>query len=357
MSTATIEKLDIRVRVASLPLHLVEPHLHDLLRLHFFPSCCSSRERFCHSCISADGVSIIASAEDLAPLLTSGALEIDPTEWTVCQVCEGMNGFESVGVVERITGALAAASVPVLYLSTVSLDYVLIPSERLDDATACLAAKSADAAADSAAAAASSAADDDSSGGGSEGVAPPRVCSASSFSAGEGSAPPPPHRHVLVAHRGDPCRLFRFHLDSVARHTGALLRLLYLPLLSDPKHVIRSLTETPEGELTVVCGDAEWFSAYCASNSSEGVQAADCDVWIPIRVGGGATPLSEVGVIAIQARVLSEIGIPILYHSTFAVDYTMVPVEHIDAALAAFERAYIAVQDEACKQISSGPGV
>lgn len=43
-------------------------------------------------------------------------------------------GFEKVGVIERITGPLAAASIPVLYVSTFSSDYVLVPSNLLDDA-------------------------------------------------------------------------------------------------------------------------------------------------------------------------------------------------------------------------------
>lgn len=43
-------------------------------------------------------------------------------------------GFEKVGVIERITGSLAAASIPVLYVSTFSSDYVLVPSTRLEEA-------------------------------------------------------------------------------------------------------------------------------------------------------------------------------------------------------------------------------
>ena len=43
-------------------------------------------------------------------------------------------GAQEGGVVERITGPLAAASLPVMFVSTVSHDYVLIPADRLDDA-------------------------------------------------------------------------------------------------------------------------------------------------------------------------------------------------------------------------------
>ena len=47
-------------------------------------------------------------------------LELDETEWSVVQVSEGALGFDQLGCAERITGPLAAACVPVLYVSTFS---------------------------------------------------------------------------------------------------------------------------------------------------------------------------------------------------------------------------------------------
>jgi len=65
-----------------------------------------------------------------------------------------------------------------------------------------------------------------------------------------------------------------------------------------------------------------------------------------LKVGDDSTPLSEVGVIAAQATVLSPLSIPLLYHSTFGFDFTFVPLENVGAAIAAFDAAGYAVRRE-----------
>lgn len=76
-------------------------------------------------------LSVIGSADDLAPLAESG-MRRDDTAWAVVQVSEGsVNSFEAVGVVERIARPLAAAGVPVLYISTYSTDYGTPPLPAL----------------------------------------------------------------------------------------------------------------------------------------------------------------------------------------------------------------------------------
>jgi len=312
MSFATLELLGMRVRIVSLPAELVPRHLHHLLRLLFFGS---SDERFCHCSVTADGISMVASVDEIEPLLAVEGVQVDPTQWALAQVCEGQHGFSSsVGVVERITGPLASSAVPVLYVSTYSLDYVLIPVDRIDDAKAAVAAAWSDA-------------------------------TPFSMMAGDGEVGwVAKHQYPLLVHQGATARLFCFTTDKLALHTGALLRLLLLPASSDQPDVLRAMTTTPEGEVTVVCGNAEWFGDYCSSRGADGIQAVDNDAWVPIRVGDECTPISEVGVVATQASMLSARGIPILYHSTFAADYTMVPVEYLDAALAAFEDAGFCVR-------------
>ena len=121
MVTANVELtvLDRAVRVASLAPERVRTVFHTLLRLTFF----SSRdERFFSISVSPAGaISIIADAEDLASFAPDD-LQQDGTDWSVFIVSEGVNGFESVGVVERITGPLAsAASTPRAPLSRPSL--------------------------------------------------------------------------------------------------------------------------------------------------------------------------------------------------------------------------------------------
>merc|ERR1740117_1518450 len=114
-----------RLKIASLPACFFE-----LVRCMFFSE---QQERFFQCSVMTDCVSLIASADDLA-LLPSEHLELDDSEWCVVQVSEGQYGFDAVGVAERITGPLAAAAVPVLYVTTFSQDYVLVPPDRLAEA-------------------------------------------------------------------------------------------------------------------------------------------------------------------------------------------------------------------------------
>mmetsp|Transcript_35677 Transcript_35677/g.119260 ORF Transcript_35677/g.119260 Transcript_35677/m.119260 type:complete len:162 (-) Transcript_35677:64-549(-) len=138
--STSMEVLHLRVRVLFLPHALVPRHLHALLRILFFSR--PVGERFCQCSVAVDGVSLIGSSDELECLLAREGVLVDPNEWAVVRVCEGQSGFESVGVIERITGPLAAAAVPVLYVTTFADDFVLIPASRVADAAACLGAAS-----------------------------------------------------------------------------------------------------------------------------------------------------------------------------------------------------------------------
>ena len=116
MVSTSMEVLHLRVRVLFLPHALVPRHLHALLRILFFSR--PVGERFCQCSVAVDGVSLIGSSDELECLLAREGVLVDPNEWAVVRVCEGQSGFESVGVIERITGPLAAAAVPVLYANT-----------------------------------------------------------------------------------------------------------------------------------------------------------------------------------------------------------------------------------------------
>ena len=129
-SNVMLTALDRTVRVATLAESRVKACFHTLLKLIFFSE--RTESRFFSISVSDMGsqssLSIIADADDLADAdFAEGDLQLDDTLWQVLLVSEGAMGFESVGVIERITGPLASAAIPVLYLSTVSTDYVLLP--------------------------------------------------------------------------------------------------------------------------------------------------------------------------------------------------------------------------------------
>jgi len=125
----------------------------------------------------------------------------------------------------------------------------------------------------------------------------------------------------------DSIRLFHIDRHSLPRHMHAITRLLFLPLPGDA-HSVRSVLLTAE-EVTLLCGADDWWD--------EHARAAG-DAWTPIRVGeSSGTPLDEIGVIASTTLPLAAAGIPLLYHSTFTSDFTMVPSDAVRAAVRAFE--------------------
>ena len=166
-------------------------------------------------------------------------------------MCEGEDGYQSVGVLERIINPLAAASVPVLYISTYSEDYLLIPCDQLDSAMEVF----------------------DTYGEASppfvrvrklaeppEGDGEEDASELDTERAGTMTYP----LHVLdeaVTH------IFRIDQSSRLNHMAALIRLFFEPKPSDPVHPLRTLVETPE-EMSCVCSAADWFMDYVASFDS-----------------------------------------------------------------------------------------
>ena len=298
--------IDTTVHVATLAEDRVKACFATLLELIFFNERDDEARRFFSISLSARGsgesISIIADATDLAAF-EQGDIAVDETLWEVLLVGEGSVGFESVGVVERITGPLASAAIPVLYISTVSTDYVLIPVDRVAAAHAVL---------------------ERCVGGEVARVAPP--------------SPPRErhaHSHPLLALSAARTCIFCVDKAALREHTAALLRLLFLPQPNDPPLAIRALTETPD-EISVLTGTPPWFVEYAERSALRGSHQA----WVPIRVGeDGGTPLDEVGVVATQAYVLASANLPILYHATFLSDYTLVQEEQLDTAIAAFAAA------------------
>ena len=290
------------VQVATLAEDRVKACFATLLELIFFNERDEEARRFFSISLSTKGsresISIIADATDLAAF-EPGDITVDETLWAVLLVGEGSVGFESVGVVERITDPLASAAIPVLYISTVSSDFVLIPVDRVAAAHAVL----------------------ERCVGGEAPRSPPRERRA--------------HSHPLLALSAARTCIFCVDRAALQEHTAALLRLLFLPQPNDPPLAIRALTATPD-EISVLTGTPPWFVEYAERSALRGSHQA----WVPIRVGGdGGTPLDEVGVVATQAEVLASANLPILYHATFLSDYTLVREEQLDTAIAAFAAA------------------
>ena len=290
------------VQVATLAEDRVKACFATLLELIFFNERDEEARRFFSISLSTKGsresISIIADATDLAAF-EPGDIAVDETLWAVLLVGEGSVGFESVGVVERITDPLASAAIPVLYISTVSSDFVLIPVDRVAAAHAVL----------------------ERCVGGEAPRSPPRERRA--------------HSHPLLALSAARTCIFCVDRAALREHTAALLRLLFLPQPNDPPLAIRALTATPD-EISVLTGTPPWFVEHAERSALRGSHQA----WVPIRVGGdGGTPLDEVGVVATQAEVLASANLPILYHATFLSDYTLVREEQLDTAIAAFAAA------------------
>ena len=290
------------VQVATLAEDRVKACFATLLELIFFNERDEEARRFFSISLSTKGsresISIIADATDLAAF-EPGDIAVDETLWAVLLVGEGSVGFESVGVVERITDPLASAAIPVLYISTVSSDFVLIPVDRVAAAHAVL----------------------ERCVGGEAPRSPPRERRA--------------HSHPLLALSAARTCIFCVDRAALREHTAALLRLRFLPQPNDPPLAIRALTATPD-EISVLTGTPPWFVEYAERSALRGSHQA----WVPIRVGGdGGTPLDEVGVVATQAEVLASANLPILYHATFLSDYTLVREEQLDTAIAAFAAA------------------
>ena len=290
------------VQVATLAEDRVKACFATLLELIFFNERDEEARRFFSISLSTKGsresISIIADATDLAAF-EPGDIAVDETLWAVLLVGEGSVGFESVGVVERITDPLASAAIPVLYISTVSSDFVLLPEDRVAAAHAVL----------------------ERCVGGEAPRSPPRERRA--------------HSHPLLALSAARTCIFCVDRAALREHTAALVRLLFLPQPNDPPLAIRALTATPD-EISVLTGTPPWFVEYAERSALRGSHQA----WVPIRVGGdGGTPLDEVGVVATQAEVLASANLPILYHATFLSDYTLVREEQLDTAIAAFAAA------------------
>ena len=318
-----VEKVAV-VRVATLREHFLAASLQRLLELTFFSSSTDSSRFFSVSVTEEGTVTIVADAAELeASRSTMPGLDIDEMEWAVVRVGEGSDGFSSRGVVERMTEPLAMAGIPVSYLSTQATDYCLVPRGRLDDAMSCLS-------------------------------------QTQQFSIEQ---LPPGEWIPMTVLEDRATSILRLDRQHLLRHTGALMRLLFMRQPGDSPQVFASLTETPD-EISVVAGAAgDWWMDYL--QTSDGLHK-DTQEWVPIRVDVGDVPSEEadqstdesdwdqqpgstvaaispglrlVGFVAAQANVLASVKLPVFYACNVTSLFTFVHSDSVQRAAAAFEEA------------------
>lgn len=108
---------------------------HLLMRMMFFAD---KRNRFFSYASDDEEVTFICDSAWI-PEFPDGLVTQEPGTWTAIHLGLGAGGFDP-GAVNVLTAPLAAAGIHVLYVSTFSSDYVLVRSDRLQDALALLCA-------------------------------------------------------------------------------------------------------------------------------------------------------------------------------------------------------------------------
>ena len=276
MGSVEFTVLSEELRVLRLTQERVRADFSSLLKLLFFTERDDDHEgRFCVCCLVGSELSLIVPACDLPDSLSS---DYDPgaDTWRAIQLGEGEAGFESVGVIEKIVGPLAAAGVPVLYISTFSTDFVLVGSSFLEEAVSLLRELGEEAAPSAAAAE----------------EAPPA------------SPAPPPRAIPLLLYEDGATRVYRIDRRRRQEHTSALLRLLFLPAADTSRSPSRASSRRPRNSRHA--RRRLWFGAHREAHVGDGAQSSS-QLWLPIRVGGAdGIGLDEVGVIAAMATPSSR---------------------------------------------------
>jgi hypothetical protein len=304
MSTALETEVIIDVRIAKLPVAALPGCFGALLEMAFF---LTVRPTFLTISVTEGSVVTLVTEASFLDTLAAAtpALDVDPIVWACVRVGEGTQGFEEVGLVERFTEPLAEAGIPVLYQSTYSTDYCLLPRERLAEAFDCLGRSASD---------------------------------RPDEKLGESTGTAARHTYPLTIFDNAPAIVLRLDTRQRQWHTGALIRLLFMPQPSDAPQALVSFTETAD-EISIYAGASGWWQEYCTGKDNDGLQHNPQE-WVPIRVGGtDGTPLSETGVVATQAKVLADANLSILYHSTFPFDFTLVLRADVERATEAFASA------------------
>ena len=306
------------VRIATLAMDDLPRAMYAILKMLLFDE--TQEPRFLSLTRCGQTLTLVADAPRLASV---PGLSIDDTEWAVIHVDEqhvvhdgvdagdfGENLILSMpGIIARLTGPLAAQQIPVFHLSTYDSEFILVPRARLDDALACFSGQHA--------------------------PMPSAAATANPFK----------HTYPLEVLEQNQLSILRLEKRFLSQHTGALLRLLFLPLPGDPAQALVSVTDSPDNDLSLLCTPAPWWREHC-DGLPDGLSGVDFAEWVPICVRDAE--LNETGIVAAMASVLSAQRISILGCSTLsgggdtdrlATDFTLVPRTELERAKRAFQEA------------------
>jgi hypothetical protein len=137
--------------------------------------------------------------------------------------------------------------------------------------------------------------------------------------------------------------LVRIDKEFRLQHTGALLRLLFMPQPDDPPHAVVALTDTPDDKtISVLAGGTSWWREYIRDPATAQGLQYDPQEWAPIKICDAE--LNETGVVATMASILTDTAISMLGRSAYegggvASDFTLVPRESLVRASRAFAEA------------------
>ena len=251
----------------------------------------------------------------------NAAFSVHAESWVVIRIGEGMAGFNEVGVAQKVCEPLAKSGITVMFVSSNREDYVLVPSSQLSNTLATLRLHfvcevegpyhEID----------------------EEEARRQRALSIESFVSENET-----HHHEIMS-ASDSYSLVDIppHLRQVSAH--GVLDLLFRIIdgkdseNSDFVHIIQAENEM---SMMVRAGDAVLRSlrdGYYYGDSGGG--------WKRLRIGSAYLDLVEVGIVSSTTKVLSRIGISVVYASTFDYDYLFVRTEDYEQAIEALAQTFV----------------
>ena len=123
--------LPFDLRLAKITAEQLRKNLPAVLDVLFFQR--QDHARFVSFTRTPEEISLVLQNEDLQ-FFEDGVLEVADGHWRGMQICEGSFGFNASGIISKVTGPLARASISVFNFSTYDTDYIMTEREKLEDA-------------------------------------------------------------------------------------------------------------------------------------------------------------------------------------------------------------------------------
>jgi len=331
-----------KLKLAKLPLSEASVHSAALIRLLLLDG--PRHDRFFSFVESPHEITLVIEERDLAASFEGGInLETTPGRWRALRISDGSLGFQNVGMCQRLSGPLAAASISVLYISTYETDYVLVEESKLSLTVAVLRATYGEIEIE----------------GDSElerveiidsvGMGGGTV---SSTKGGESDAAvlrescggeTGTHAHPLFLL---PLQLMLSNLrkEAVPSHTHAVLE-LFLHRGDTPRFLNFTITEE---EISIV---HPWGTLSLGESGSSGGQAGlgggllgglhlGHEPWACVQVGEHPLGFEECGIVSSQSKALSDAQISCFYMCTFSFDFVLVATSDLTTAVEALSKRF-----------------